>query len=174
MGSEINDYVYRNSLGSTFPGHFLPTDPNVGENSYGWSTTASGADRKFGNFDELAPPVPSNWEIHIPWSAPGNEDVRLFVFTDFFFSIVKFALMLFPDKISQLQDADGWTYATDFNYLDWWPKQGRRMFVRRRLWVRQIVEREEAKNTSNMEDSGETLKIPVGFQVQNASGTACA
>ena len=48
------------------------------------------------------------------------------------------------------------------------------MFVRRRLWVRQIVEREEAKNTSNMEDSGETLKIPVGFQVQNASGTACA
>ena len=88
MGSEINDYVYRNSLGSTFPGHFLPTDPNVGENSYGWSTTASGADRKFGNFDEIAPPVPSNWEIHIPWSAPGNEDVRLFVFTDFFFSIV--------------------------------------------------------------------------------------
>ena len=84
MGSEINDYVYRNSLGSTFPGHFLPTDPNVGENSYGWSTTASGADRKFGNFDEIAPPVPSNWEIHIPWSAPGNEDVRLFVFTDFF------------------------------------------------------------------------------------------
>lgn len=31
--------------GSTFPGHFLPTDPNVGDNSYGWSTTSSGADR---------------------------------------------------------------------------------------------------------------------------------
>lgn len=124
--------------GSTFPGHFLPTDPNVGDNSYGWSSNSSGADKKFGNFDEIAPPVPSNWEILIPWSAPGNAD-----------------------------DADGWTYATDFNYLDWWPKQGRRMFVRRRLWIRQIVEREEAVETTEVvEDINQTPKIPVGFQVQ--------
>ena len=71
------------SVGSTFPGHFLPTDPNVGDNSYGWSTTSSGSDRKFGNFDEIAPPVPPNWEIHVPWSAPGNSDVRLNLLENF-------------------------------------------------------------------------------------------
>ena len=62
------------------------------------------------------------------------------------------------------QDVDGWTYATDFNFLDWWPKQGRRTFVRRRLWTRQVVEREEAECIENTEETAQTPKVPVGFQ----------
>ena len=41
------------------------------------------------------------------------------------------------------------------------------MFVRRRLWIRQIVEKEEAvQNAQTIEEIEQALKIPVGFQVQ--------
>jgi hypothetical protein len=37
-------------------------------------------------------------------------------------------------------DIQGWTYATNFNYLDWWPEQAPSRFVRRRQWKRVLCE----------------------------------
>jgi hypothetical protein len=62
------------------------------------------------SIDSVLKKVGAKIEILKPWGAVGNE-----------------------------HDVDGWTYATNFNYLDWWPEQGSGMFVRRRQWRREIT-----------------------------------
>ena len=41
-----------------------------------------------------------------------------------------------------LQDSNGWTYASDFYALNWYPAQKKGTFVRRRLWQRQLIEQD--------------------------------
>ena len=55
----------------------MPLDPGVAEQKFGWSTHGSG-DRGlvYGNFDSVAPGIPLGFKVHVPWSVPGNSDVR--------------------------------------------------------------------------------------------------
>lgn len=42
--------------------------------------------------------------------------------------------------VGTASDIQGWTYATNFNYLDWWPEPAPGRFVRRRQWRRILCE----------------------------------
>jgi hypothetical protein len=43
-------------------------------------------------------------------------------------------------SLGNKNDVEGWSYATNFNYLDWWPEKKSGMFVRRRMWKRIVCE----------------------------------
>lgn len=69
--------------------------------------------RRFaGTFDEVAPPLPEGWDTLKPWS-----------------------IMLTSG------DLGGWQYSVDFSSKSWYPEQGFGMYVRRRLWTREVAKK---------------------------------
>jgi len=65
---------------------------------------------------------------------------------------VKFEVVKPWVAIGNAHDVDGWTYATNFNYLDWWPEAKKGLFVRRRQWRREITILDDDSTTSPVHD----------------------
>lgn len=61
-------------------------------------------------FEQVAPPLIEGWETIKPWS-----------------------IMLTTG------DLGGWQYSVDFGSKNWYPEQGFGMYVRRRLWTREVA-----------------------------------
>jgi hypothetical protein len=70
---------------------------------------------------------------------------------------VKFEVVKPWVAIGNSQDVDGWTYATNFDYLDWWPEAKKGLFVRRRQWRREITIIDDDATTSPVH---ETVYVP--------------
>mmetsp|Transcript_5028 Transcript_5028/g.7683 ORF Transcript_5028/g.7683 Transcript_5028/m.7683 type:complete len:292 (+) Transcript_5028:70-945(+) len=72
-------------------------------------STADG--KKFGEtFSEVEPPLPAGWEVIAPWATTLTTG-----------------------------DLGGWQYSVDFKSVSWHEEQGFGMYVRRRLWTREVA-----------------------------------
>jgi len=96
--------------GSSYPGHFLPSDPgiNIAQEFTGLYSSSNGL-TYYKTLDEASPPIPEGWKINKQWYILSNEF-----------------------------DANGWEYAMDFTSTRWFPQEKTGLFVRRRKWCREI------------------------------------
>ena len=112
--------------GST-PGHFTIADKGK------WSRFDNDT-IVWGDFEHIAHKVPEGWEVHKPWSTVGRprplrQTRSPLHFHDTASFVVSLScglltgMYLISSPLGNAMDVDGWAYATNFEYLDWFPKQ---------------------------------------------------